>query len=63
MDPSVGAMMTVMFGPVAIIVVLVVGIPVGVIVSCAVIAALLGYFVKDDVDRTHAGSELLDTNI
>lgn len=51
-----------MFGPLAIILVLVVGIPVAVIMSCAVIAALLGYFVKDDVDRTYAGSELLETN-
>lgn len=52
-----------MIGPAIIIVVLVVGIPVGVIMSGAVGAAVLGWLVKDDVDRTHEGSELLETNI
>lgn len=51
-----------MFGPIAIVVVLVVVIPVTVMVSGAVASALIGWLVNDDVDRTHEGSELLETN-
>lgn len=51
-----------MFGPIAIVVVLVVVIPVTVLMSGAVAAALIGWLVGDDVDRGHEGSELLDTN-
>ena len=50
-------------GPVVIVIVLVVALPVGVLVSGAVAAALLGFVLKDEVDRNHAGSELLETNI
>jgi hypothetical protein len=50
-------------GPVLIVIVLVVAIPVGVVVSGAAAAAVLGFLVKDEVDRNHAGSELLETNI
>jgi hypothetical protein len=52
-----------MFGAVAIIVALVVIVPVGVLVSGAVISALLGWLVNDGVDRSHQGSELVDTNV
>lgn len=52
-----------MVGPALIVVVLLVAIPVGVLMSGGVIAALLGYVVKDEVDRSHEGSELLETNI
>jgi hypothetical protein len=51
-----------MFEVVAIIVVLVVAIPVGFLMSGAVAAAILGGLVKADVDHSHAGSELLETN-
>ncbi|QXC60083.1 hypothetical protein KSP35_17195 [Aquihabitans sp. G128] len=52
-----------MIGPVIILVVLVVVMPVSVLMSGAVASALLGFLVKDDVDRSHEGSELLETNI
>jgi hypothetical protein len=52
-----------MVGPVLIVIVLVVAIPVGVLISGGVAAAVLGYFVKDEVDRLNEGSELLDTNV
>lgn len=52
-----------MFGVVAIIVVLVIALPVAVLVSGGVASALLGGLLKADVDRSHEGSELLDTNI
>ena len=51
-----------MIGPVLIVIILVVAIPVGVMMSGAVAAAVLGFFLKDDVDRSHEGSELLETN-
>ncbi len=52
-----------MFGPIAIVVVLVILLPVGVLMSGAVASALLGFVLNDDVDRSHEGSELLDTNV
>ncbi len=52
-----------MFGVIAIIVVLVVALPVGVLMSGAVASALLGGALKADVDRSHEGSELLETNV
>ena len=51
-----------MIGPVAIVIALVVAVPVGFLMSTTLIAALLGYLLKDDVDRSHEGSELLATN-
>jgi len=52
-----------MFGPIAIVIVLVVALPVAVLMSGAVGAALLGGVLKSDVDRSHEGSELLETNV
>lgn len=57
------AMMVTMFGAIAIIVVLVVVIPVGFLMSGAIASALLGGLIKADVDHSHEGSELLDTNV
>lgn len=51
-----------MLGPILIIATLVVIIPVGVLMSGAVASALLGFLVNDDVDRSHEGSELLESN-
>ena len=51
-----------MFGPIAIIIVLLVGIPVGVMVSGALGAAIIGWAVSSEVNDLHDGSELLETN-
>ena len=51
-----------MIGPIVIVIVLVIAMPVSVLMSGAVASALLGFFIKDDVDRSHEGSELLQTN-
>lgn len=51
-----------MIGVAIIVVVLVIGIPVGVLVSGAVGAGILGWLVKADVDDAHQGSELLGLN-
>ncbi|HEY7939794.1 MAG TPA: hypothetical protein VID05_08170 [Acidimicrobiales bacterium] len=51
-----------MIGALIIVVVLVAVIPVLVVMSCAGIAAGLGWLVKSDVDAGNEGSELLDLN-
>lgn len=51
-----------MLGPIIIIVILCVAMPVGVLMSGGVAAGVLGFFLNDDVDRSHEGSELLETN-
>ena len=51
-----------MLGVVIIVVVLVVAIPVGMLVSGGVAAGVLGFFLKDIVERDHEGSELVDLN-
>lgn len=49
-----------MLGAVLMIFVLVVVIPIGILVSGAVVASLLGGLLKKDVDAGNEGSELLD---
>ena len=51
-----------MAGAIAIIFVLVVVLPVVVMMSGGVIAAVIGYFLRIDVDKSHEGSELIDLN-
>jgi hypothetical protein len=51
-----------MLGAILIVIVLVVMIPVGVLVSGAVAAALLGWSLKEDAARRHEGSELSALN-
>lgn len=55
-------MMAAMAGVIIIAVVLVIAIPVAVLMSTGVLAGVLGWLLKDDVDRTHEGSELIATN-
>lgn len=50
-------------GVIAILIVLVVAIPVGVLMSGGVASALLGYTLKDEAETSHEGSELIETNI
>jgi hypothetical protein len=49
-------------GVVIIAIVLVVVIPVAVLVSGAFASAGLGWLLKDEVEREHAGSELIELN-
>jgi hypothetical protein len=51
-----------MIGPAIIVVVLLVVIPVGVLMTGAVVAAALGWFLRDNGEATHEGSELVDLN-
>jgi len=48
-----------MLGAVVMILLLVVVMPVGILISGAVAASLLGALLKRDVDASHEGSELL----
>ena len=50
-----------MVGAVIIVVVLLV-LPVVFFMTGAIVAAILGALVQDDVERQHAGSELVDLN-
>ncbi len=52
-----------MIGPIGIAIVLIVVIPVSVLVSGAVASGLLGYFLKEEAETTHEGSELIATNV
>lgn len=51
-----------MWGWLAIVVVLCVVIPVGVLMSGAVASAILSYFLKDNAEKTHPDSELIELN-
>jgi len=49
-------------GAAIIAIVLVIVIPVSVLMSGSVGAAIIGWFLRDDADRSHEGSELVDLN-
>ncbi len=51
-----------MLGPIIIAVFLVVLIPVGFLMSTSLAAGVLGFLLKDDADKRHEGSELIDCN-
>ena len=51
-----------MLGAGIIVLVIVIVIPVAVLMSGGMAAAIIGHFLRDDVDRTHEGSELVDLN-
>ena len=51
-----------MLGGILMIVVLVIVIPVAVMMTGAVVAAALGWSLKQDAEATHEGSELIALN-
>lgn len=51
-----------MVGAIIIVLVVVVILPVSVLMSGGVGAAIIGWFLRDDAARRHEGSELLDLN-
>jgi hypothetical protein len=52
-----------MSGAVIIAFVLLVVIPVGVIITGAAVAGILGWALRDNGEATHEGSELIDLNV
>ncbi len=51
-----------MIGPIIIVVVLLVLIPVGVCVTGGIVAAGLGWTLKESGEASHEGSELIELN-
>ncbi len=51
-----------MLGPLIIVLVVVVVIPVGFLMSTGVASGIFGFLLKDNAEKTHADSELLETN-
>ncbi len=49
-----------MLGPILLVVILLVAIPVSVMMTGAVVAGLLGWTLKENGEATHEGSELID---
>lgn len=49
-----------MLGPIVILVILLVAIPVAVMLTGAIVAAILGWALKENGEATHEGSELLE---
>ncbi len=49
-------------GPIVIVVVVVLAIPVGFLMSTSIAAGVLGFLLKDNAEKQNADSELLDTN-
>ena len=54
--------MTAMIGAAIIVFVLIVFIPVSVLMSGSLGAATIGFFLRNEADATHEGSELIDLN-
>jgi len=52
-----------MAGAIAVIIALVVVIPVAVIMSGGILAAVMGTLLKVDAEKRNEGSELLDLNV
>jgi hypothetical protein len=51
-----------MAGALVMVFILLIAIPVGVLMSGAAVAAVLGWFLRSDAEARHQGSELIDTN-
>jgi hypothetical protein len=51
-----------MLGAIILAVIILVAIPVGVMMTGAVVAAILGWSLRDNGEATHEGSELIDLN-
>lgn len=51
-----------MLGAAIIVLVLVIAIPVAVLMSGSVGALIIGWFLRNEADATHEGSELIDLN-
>lgn len=51
-----------MAGAVVTVIVLVIALPVAIIISGGILAAIIGTVLKMNADKVHEGSELLATN-
>ena len=51
-----------MIGAIVLAIVIVIAIPVGVLMSGGLAAAVIGYFLKEEGEASHPDSELIDLN-
>ena len=51
-----------MIGAIVLIFVIVVFIPVSILMSGGIAAAIIGHFLKEEGEASHEGSELIDLN-
>ena len=51
-----------MLGAVIIVIVVVIALPVGMLMSGGVAAAVIGHFLKEEGEASHPGSELIELN-
>ena len=52
-----------MLGAIILAVIILVAIPVGVAMTGAAVAGILGWALGDNAEATHEGSELIDLNV
>ena len=50
-------------GAIILVLVIVFVLPSAVLISGGIASAVLGFFLRDEADRRHEGSELLDLNV
>lgn len=50
-------------GPIILVAVLLILIPVGFLMSLSIVAAIMGYLLKDNAERKDVDSELIDVNL
>ena len=51
-----------MLGAIVLVVIIVYVLPSATLIGSGIAAAVLGFFLKDDAEQRHQGSELLDLN-
>jgi hypothetical protein len=49
-------------GAILLVLAIVIALPVGLLVAGAVLSAILGWFLRNDAEESHPGSELIDLN-
>jgi hypothetical protein len=50
-------------GAILLAFVILIALPVGLLMTGAVASAILGWFLREDAEESHAGSELIDLNV
>jgi hypothetical protein len=49
-------------GAILIVLAIVIALPVGLLMTGGLASAILGWFLREDAEEAHAGSELIDLN-
>jgi hypothetical protein len=51
-----------MLGVILLVAAIVIALPIGLLITGGIVAAILGWFQQKDAEQRHAGSELVDLN-